>query len=248
MALVLAVAFVGLLAMGLAIVFVLAGAGAIAVISTGEYPLSLIPAKLYEGLDSFSLLAIPFFMLAGALMNESGMTQRLVAFAQLLVGWIRGGLAQVNIIASMLFAGISGAAAAEAAAIGSVLIPAMKEEGYGDDYAAAVTAAASTMGPIIPPSIPMILYGILANVSIGALFLAGAVPGLLLGLGFMGLAWLTAVRRGYPTHPLFRAGAIWQAFRDALWALIMPVIILGASWAASLPPPRPRRWRRSTPL
>jgi tripartite ATP-independent transporter DctM subunit len=182
---------------------------------------------MFEGLDSFPLLAIPFFMLAGSLMNEGGITRRLIRFARVMIGWVAGGLAYVNVVASMLFAGISGSAAAEAAAIGSVMIPAMRREQYDEEFAAALTAAASTMGPIIPPSIPMIIYGIIANVSIGALFLAGAIPGLLLGVSFMGLVWWYTRTRHYPAGPRPTLGESLGAFKDALLALTMPGIILG---------------------
>lgn len=227
MAIALVIAFMVLLLIGQPIAYVLAGAGLVAVLVKGSLNLTLIAGKMFEGLDSFPLLAIPFFMLAGALMNEGGITQRLIRFAQMIVGPVRGGLGLVNVVASMFFAGISGSAAAEASAIGSVLIPAMKAEGYDEDYAAALTASASTMGPIIPPSIPMILYGIIANVSIGALFLAGAIPGLLLGAGFMLLAWWMARVRDYPRGPRHSWRELAVGLKDALLALSMPGIILG---------------------
>lgn len=221
------IAFLVLLLMGQPIAYVLGGASVAYLLVKGTLPFTILAGKMFEGLDSFPLLAIPFFMLSGALMNEGGITQRLIRFAQLLVGAIRGGLGLVNVIASMFFAGISGSAAAEASAIGSVLIPAMKEEGYDEDYAAALTASASTMGPIIPPSIPMILYGATANVSIGALFLAGAVPGVLLGAGFMVLAWYMARVRDYPVGRRSNLKELAVGLKDALLALTMPGIILG---------------------
>lgn len=227
MVLVLIAAFVALLLLGLPIAYALAGAGLAAVLVQGKLNLTILAGKMFEGLDSFALLAIPFFMLAGALMNEGGITRRLVRFAQVIIGWVAGGLAYVNVVASMLFAGISGSAAAEAAAIGSVMIPSMKEEGYHEEFSAALTAAASTMGPIIPPSIPMILYGIIANVSIGALFLAGAVPGVMLGVGFMVMVWWYTRTRRYPAGPRPTVPEFVGAFRDALLALTMPGIILG---------------------
>ncbi len=227
MILALALAFVVLLLFGLPIAFVLAGAGLAAVLVQGKLNLTIVAGKMFEGLDSFPLLAIPFFMLAGSLMNEGGITRRLIRFAQVMIGWVAGGLAYVNVIASMLFAGICGSAAAEASAIGAVMIPAMRKEHYEEEFAAALTAAASTMGPIIPPSIPMILYGIIANVSIGALFLAGAIPGIMLGLAFMALVWWYTRTRQYPAGPRPRLGESIGALKDALLALTMPAIILG---------------------
>jgi C4-dicarboxylate transporter, DctM subunit len=225
--LVLVAAFLGLLLLGLPIAYALAGAGLAAVLVQGKLSLTILAGKMFEGLDSFALLAIPFFMLAGALMNEGGITRRLIRFAQVIVGWVAGGLAYVNVVASMLFAGISGSAAAEAAAIGSVMIPSMSKEGYDKEFSAALTAAASTMGPIIPPSIPMILYGVIANVSIGALLLAGAVPGFMLGAGFMVMVWYYTRTRGYPAGPRPTVREVLGAFKDALLALTMPGIILG---------------------
>lgn len=220
-------AFGALLVLGLPISYVLGGAGLAAVLAHGKLNLTIVAGKMFEGLDSFALLAIPFFMLAGGLMNEGGITRRLVTFARVLIGWVAGGLAYVNVVASMLFAGISGSAAAEASAIGSVMIPAMKREGYDEDFAAALTAAASTMGPIIPPSIPLILYGIIANVSIGALFLAGAVPGVLLGLGFMAQVVYYTRTRAYPAEPRPTAREFFAAAKDAVLAVTMPAIIIG---------------------
>jgi tripartite ATP-independent transporter DctM subunit len=225
--LVLVAAFLGLLLLGLPIAYALAGAGLAAVLVQGKLNLTILAGKMFEGLDSFALLAIPFFMLAGALMNEGGITRRLIRFAQVIVGWVAGGLAYVNVVASMLFAGISGSAAAEAAAIGSVMIPSMNKEGYDKDFSAALTAAASTMGPIIPPSIPMILYGVIANVSIGALLLAGAIPGVMLGAGFMVMVWYYTRTRGYPAGPRPTVREFLGALKDALLALTMPGIIIG---------------------
>jgi len=185
------------------------------------------------------LLAVPFFVLAGALMNAGGITRRLVNFANLLVGHVRSGLALVNVVASMFFAGVTGAAVADTSAIGSVLIPAMKDEGYDLDFSAAITAASSTMGPIIPPSIPMIIYGVSAEQSIGALFLAGIIPGLLIGLSLMAVASFSN------RHPHSRAktrkeAANWRSIllgiKDALLALFMPAFILGGILAGIFTP------------
>jgi C4-dicarboxylate transporter DctM subunit len=194
---------------------------------------------MFQGTDSFPLLAVPFFVLAGALMNAGGITRRLVNFANLLVGHVRSGLALVNVVASMFFAGVTGAAVADTSAIGSVLIPAMKEEGYDLDFSAAITAASSTMGPIIPPSIPMIIYGVSAEQSIGALFLAGIIPGLLIGLALMTVAYLSNGQPRASSGPRAEA-ATWRSLligaKDALLALFMPAFILGGILAGIFTP------------
>ncbi|MCB1885755.1 MAG: TRAP transporter large permease [Geminicoccaceae bacterium] len=219
------VTFLVTLALGFPIVFVLAISSAAYVVLAG-LPLAVIPQKMFAGIDSFVLLCIPGFILAGNLMNGGGITDRIMRFSQALVGHVRGGLGLANVTGSMIFAGISGTAVAETASIGSVMIPGMKKVGYDGAFAAALTASASTVGPIIPPSVPMIIVGTLTGLSIGKLFLAGAVPGLLLGLGMMITCYLLAVRRGYPQEP-------WQGFRElargfggAFWALLMTFIIL----------------------
>ncbi|HET7410865.1 MAG TPA: TRAP transporter large permease, partial [Paracoccaceae bacterium] len=184
--------------------------------------------RLYAGTTSFPLLAIPFFILAGNLMNTGGMTERIFAAAQLFVGRIRGGLGHVNVIASMLFAGMSGSAVADAAGLGLVEVKAMRQAGYSPRFAATITAVSSTIGPIIPPSIPLVIYGSLANVSIGALFLAGIVPGLLMGLSLMVVIALVAKSRNLPIMEQRPHGS--EARRillDASPALLMPVLIVG---------------------
>jgi len=191
-----------------------------------DVPWIVIPQKLYAGMDVFVLLCIPGFILAGNLMNASGITGRIVALCNALLGHIRGGLGLANVGASMLFAGISGTAVSDTASIGSVMIPAMTEEGYEPDFACAVTACSSTVGPIIPPSLPMIIAGTLTGLSVGKLFLAGALPGLILGLGLMGVSWLISRRRGHPRHERQSLAQVGRAWRDAGWALGMPVIIL----------------------
>ncbi len=220
------VVFATLLLLGLPVAFVIALTAVVAMLAGGSR-LVLLPSRMFAGTDSFPLLAVPLFVLAGSLMSLGGITRRLVRFAQALVGWLRGGLALVNIQASMFFAGISGSAVADTSAVGGVLIPAMEEDGYDKDFAAAVTAASSTVGPIIPPSIPLILYGILAQVSIGALFLAGAIPGILLGLGMMVLTYFIARRRGYAAHAWRGLREVGRSFLQAFWALLTPLIILG---------------------
>ncbi len=220
--------FFVLLLVGMPIVFAMGLASAASLVfAGGGIPLMVIPHQMVAGIDNFPLLAIPFFFLAGELMNAAGITQRLVAFATAVVGHIRGGLAYVVIVTNVIMGGFSGTALADASATGSVLIPAMKRQGYRADFAAAVTAAAATIGPIIPPSIPMIIYAVVAEVSVGSLFLAGIIPGLLMGAYLFAVTYLISRRRGYPVQPRSTWRGLITATRRASWALIAPVIILG---------------------
>lgn len=189
-------------------------------------PLNIVPQRMFGGLNSFVLICIPGFILAGNLMNASGITDRIIKFADSLLGHIRGGLGLANVGASLGFAGISGTALADTASIGSVMIPAMKKKGYDAKFAAAVTSSSSTVGPIIPPSLPLIIVGTLATVSIGNLFIAGIVPGLLLGLGLMIPTYLISVKRGYPKEDRVPIKGIVKDFFGAFWAIMMVVIIL----------------------
>jgi C4-dicarboxylate transporter DctM subunit len=192
-------------------------------------PDSLLGAAvvLFEGATSFPLIAIPLFVLAGAIMNTSGISRRLIAFASAILGFIRGGLAMVNVGASLFFAEISGSAVADVAAIGSILIPAMKRRGYPTDFTVAVTSSSASLAIIIPPSIPMILYAVMANTSVVQLFVAGIIPGLLGAAGMMALSYWFAVRYDYPVEEVFRLRRVWETFKDAAWAFLLPVIILG---------------------
>ncbi len=189
-------------------------------------PLVVIPMKMYSGIDVFVLLSIPGFIIAGNLMNQGGLTEKIIGFCNQLIGHIRGGLALANIAASMLFAGISGTAISDTASIGSVMIPAMKKEGYDADFSCAVTASSSTVGPIIPPSVPMIIAATLSGLSVGKLFLAGAIPGLLLGLSLMGITYVIAVKKGYPKHKRSSLKQLFKSFLDTFWSLLMTFIIL----------------------
>jgi C4-dicarboxylate transporter, DctM subunit len=190
-------------------------------------PLAVMPMKMLYGVDSFPLLAVPLFMLAGELMSAGGITARIVRFATALVGWITGGLAHVNIVVNMIMAGMSGSAVADAAATGSILIPAMVRVGFTASFAAAVTAAAATIGPIIPPSIPFVLIGSIAQVSIGRLFLGGAIPGVIMGLFLMATSWWVARRHGYAVERRASARELFRSFWMSAPALLMPLIVMG---------------------
>jgi C4-dicarboxylate transporter, DctM subunit len=181
----------------------------------------------YNGATSFPLLAIPLFILAGAIMNASGISQRLIAFASSVFGWIRGGLAHVSIGASLFFAEISGSAVADVAALGSIMIPGMKAKGYPAPFAAAVMSSAATLAVIIPPSIPMILYAVMAETSVVQLFVAGIVPGLIGGFGLMGMAYVFARRYNLPREDAFSWARVRKSAREAMWAFLLPIIILG---------------------
>jgi tripartite ATP-independent transporter DctM subunit len=198
------------------------------IVSQGLASLPNLPVVLYNGATSFPLIAIPLFILAGAIMNASGISARLIAFASSILGFIRGGLAMVSIGASMFFAEISGSAVADVSALGSILIPAMKSKGYPSPVAAAVMSSAATLAVIIPPSIPMILYAVMAETSVVQMFVAGIVPGLLGGFGLMGMAYWFARRYNLPIEERFQWARVRKTFREAFWAFTLPVIILGA--------------------
>ena len=230
--------FVITIAIGVPIVFSLSLAPIFGFLAADKaFFLKTLPQKLYIGINQFPLLAIPLFILAGEIMNTGGITQRLVNLANAMVGHFRAGLAQVNIVASMLFAGLSGSAVADTSALGSMLIPAMEREGYSRAYAAAVTSASSVIGPIIPPSIIMVIYAYIMNVSVGGLFLAGIVPGIACGLGLMVATKIIGERRNYPKREQRasfseRAGA----FKQGILPLLTPVIIIGGILAGIFTP------------
>lgn len=182
---------------------------------------------MFDGATSFPLIAIPLFILAGAIMNTSGISRRLIAFASACVGFVRGGLSMVSISASLFFAEISGSAVADVAALGSILIPAMKKRGYSKAFAAAVTSSSATLAVIIPPSIPMIIYGVMSGSSIVELFVAGIIPGVIGGLLMMLVAYGLARKHDFPVEESFRMKRVVETFKEAGWALLLPVIILG---------------------
>jgi tripartite ATP-independent transporter DctM subunit len=194
---------------------------------TENVSILIMPQRMFAGIDSFSLLAIPFFLLSGNLMSASGITQRVLAFANSVVGRFPGGLAMTNIVTNIFFGGISGSAVADCAAIGSIMMPAMMKEGYGKAFTVAVNANAAIVAPIIPPSILFVMYGVLTGQSITRLFVAGAVPGILIGLGFMLVAYFVSKKRNYPRHAPSSFREILVTFKESALAILMPVFILG---------------------
>jgi tripartite ATP-independent transporter DctM subunit len=220
--------FLFMLLVGMPIAVALALTGVGMAVSTGNFRPVMLGHVMLQGVDSFSLLAVPFFMLAGGLMEEGGISRRLMDFAFALVGRMKGGLAQVAIVLSVLFAGLSGSAVADTAAVGSLLIPSMKEKGYRHGFCAALVAAGGALGPVIPPSIAMIVYAVAANASVEKLFIGGIVPGLAFGLLLMIYSHFEAVRHNYPRETgNFSVSGFFKALRDGFLALLLPVVILG---------------------
>jgi C4-dicarboxylate transporter DctM subunit len=222
------IVFTVTLLIGIPIAFCLGLSSLAIVLIEGRYPIIIVAQKMFNGMDMFALMAIPLFILAGDLMNLGGITDRLIRFSNLLVGHIRGGLAHTLVVAEMFLSGVTGSAVADASALGSMMIPSMVKEGYDKEFSTAILATAATAGPIIPPSITMVVYGVTMGVSIGGLFLAGCLPGLIMGLSMMAMAYYFARKRNYPRNEkraTFRQ--IIQGSREAVAALILPVVILG---------------------
>lgn len=193
-------------------------------------------AKLVDGIDSFALLAVPFFTLTGILMNSSGITDRIFKFAKSMVGHYTGGMGHVNILASLLFSGMSGSALADAGGLGQLEIKSMRDEGYDDDYNGGITAASAIIGPLVPPSIPLVIYGIVADQSITRLFLAGFVPGVLTAATLMVMAYVIAKKRGYKRTAKATGAERWKAFKGSFWALLTPFIIIGGIFSGRFTP------------
>lgn len=216
-----------MLVLGVPIAISLAGSCLMFVLITGQVPNIVVAHRMINGIDSFPLLAIPFFIFAGSLMNNGGITERIFNFAKALMGWMRGGLGHVNVGASIVFSGMSGAAVADAGGLGMIEVKAMKDAGYDEEFAVGITAASSTIGPIIPPSLPMVIYGVMASASVGQLFAAGLIPGLLMGAMLMLMIFFISRRRGYTRDAVFSMRVLGHTFKRAFLSLLTPVIIVG---------------------
>ncbi|MBI2247151.1 MAG: TRAP transporter large permease [Armatimonadetes bacterium] len=223
-------------ASGLPVAFALGVGCAIYMVMVGNIDLTIVAVRMIFGIDSFLLLSVPFFILAAEVMNTSGTTRRIFTFAQALVGHIPGGLAHVNVVNSMIFAGMSGSAIADAAGVGMMEVEAMVQEGYPKPFAAALSTATSTIGPIIPPSIPMVIYGSIAQVSVGALFLGGIIPGMMMGLAMMALVYVQALQRGYPREPRVALRGFIAALLAGIPPLLAPAILLGGIYTGFFTP------------
>ncbi len=235
MTLAMLVSFLAGMATGLPVAIAMAGSALVYILLTGDLPPSVVMHRMISGIDSFPLLAIPFFILAGNLMNNAGITTRIYNFALALVGWLRGGLGHVNVIASMIFAGMSGTAIAEAAGLGTIEIKAMKDQGYPVEFAVGVTAASSTMGPIIPPSVPFVVYGMMADVSVSQLFLAGILAGVVMAVLMMATVSYYAWKYKWGGDIAFEWMRVGKAIGELGIVIVFPLAIweairLGASF------------------
>ena len=232
----LGIGFIVLLLAGVPVAVALGGASLLYVALSGDLPLLVVAHRMANGIDSFPLLAIPFFIMAGSLMNTAGITERVYGFALTLVGWLRGGLGHVNVVGSVIFAGMSGTAVADAGGLGNIEIKAMRDHGYDMEFAVGITGASSTIGPIIPPSLPMVIYGVMANASIGQLFAAGLLPGLFMALCMMGMVAWYAHRRNFPRDTSFSIAKIGHSFVRAFLPLLTPVILIGGMTSGAFTP------------
>ncbi|TVS01833.1 MAG: TRAP transporter large permease [Rhodobacteraceae bacterium] len=235
MSLLLFALFLLFLAMGVPIAVAI-GAGTMIALDQAGTPLLVMPQQMFQGINSFALVAIPMFILAGDIMSKGQVSERLVALAEALLGFLRGGLSIVSVLAGMFFAAISGSGAATTAAVGSTLIPELKRKGYDPASAASLIAASGTIGVVIPPSVPIIIYAVIAQESVARLFLAGIIPGIAMGVGLMAVALVQGYRRAYPRGAAFSLRTIWRSFRAAFWGLMTPVIILGGIFSGYFTP------------
>ena len=236
MVIILVISLLILFAVNVPVAFTLTFTAAGAILFGSGISFSMLPQKMIAGMNSFILLTVPFFLLAGLVMNNGGITNRIFRFARALVGHISGGLGHVNIVASIIFSGMSGAAQADAAGLGQIEIEGMTKEGYDKGFSAAVTAASSTIGPVIPPSIVMVVYGALGGVSVGALLLGGIVPGILMGLLMMAVVYVISKRRNYPVAERASFKEVLVSFKEAVWALLAPVILIGGIFSGNFTP------------
>ena len=212
------------------------GVSAVTVLIISDIPLEMVPQTMFAGNNSFALVAVPFFILAGDILAKGGISERIVAFAEATLGRIRGGLSIVSTVASMFIAAISGSGAATTAAVGTALLPDLEEMGYDVDFSAALIAASGTIGVVIPPSVPMVLYAVIAGESVAKLFMGGVIPGILMGLGLISLAIYVARTRGYPAIEKVSGKEKWNRFVNSLWGLMTPVIILGGIFSGVFTP------------
>jgi tripartite ATP-independent transporter DctM subunit len=212
------------------------GLAAFAFVGLGGLSLSIVPQKMSQAMNSFPIVAAPLFILMGNLLAAARINEKIIGFATSIVGWLRGGYAHASIVASTIFAGMVGSAVADAAGVGAIEIKSMRRVGYRPETAASITAAAATIGPIIPPSLPMVIYGVTADVSIGRLFMAGFIPGLLMAASLMVMVAFVAKRQGLPAHPFVGFGGIWNAFLDGFWALMAPVLLLVGMFSGAFTP------------
>src|SRR5688572_897673 len=225
-----------LLVLAVPVPFALGLTALVAIAASGKVPLAAVPIKMVNSMDSFLLIAVPFFILSAELLNTSQITTRIFHFAHSLIGHVRGGLGHVNVVGSIIFSGMSGSAVADVAGMGAIEVKAMLDARYDRNFVAAVTASSAVIGPIIPPSIPAILYGSIAEVSVGKLFMGGVVPGLMMGLSMMGAVWWMSRRRNYPAGPRVPLRVIAIRFLAALPSLFAPVLIIGGMMAGIFTP------------
>lgn len=228
--------FFVMLFLGIPIAFALCTSSLLYLIMFSRVPLVIVAQQMLKGVDSFTLMAIPFFVIAGCLMQSGGISKRIVDFAKKLVGWMPGGLAVVDVVASMIFAAMTGAGAATTAAVGGIMIPSMEEDGYDPGFASAIQTVAGVFGPIIPPSILMVLYAVAAGTSVGDMLLAGLVPGLFLGAVLIAVVIWMCIKKGYRGSSKFNLGEVLKSLGQAIWALLAPVIILGGIYSGLVTP------------